>query len=318
MKMIFKFLGITLAALLGLLLIATIILNFKELPNYQGEFPVEELQVELNPKRISNGAEISAVLCNHCHGDKGKLEGKWVITEEPFGKIFAPNITQDETFGIGSYTDGELYRLLRTGIKQDGFLSLPMMMRFPTAADEDIYSIIAYLRSDAQAVQASQKEIPDYEPPFLGKLIFNLALKPMPLPEEAITKPEKSDKTYGQYLANSLYACYDCHSSSFESNDFMKPENSAGFLGGGNPIAVGEMEPVISSNLTMHEETGIGKWTAEEFLAAVKYGKKPDGKNLAYPMLPYTFLDTSDIYAIHDYLKSVPVLPQGGALAKIE
>ncbi|MEM8891689.1 MAG: cytochrome c [Bacteroidota bacterium] len=318
MKKIFKFLGIGLGALLGLVFIAATALNVKPLPNYQEAFPVEELQVELSPQRISNGAEISAVLCNHCHGDKGKLEGKWVITEAPFGEIHAPNITQDETFGIGSYTDGELYRLLRTGIKKDGSLAVPMMMRFPTAADEDIYSIIAYLRSDAKAVQASQKEIPSYDAPFLAKLIFNLALKPMPLPKEAIPKPQRSDKGYGQYLANSLYACYDCHSSSFESNDFVSPENSAGFLGGGNPIAVGEMAPVISPNLTMHEEEGIGSWTSEEFLAAVKYGKKPDGSKLAYPMLPYAFLDSSDIYAIHDYLKTVPVLPKAEGLASLE
>jgi len=47
-----------------------------------------------------------------------------------FGNIYSSNITQHPEFGIGKYTDGELYRLFRTGIKKDGTLALPMMHQF--------------------------------------------------------------------------------------------------------------------------------------------------------------------------------------------
>ncbi|MDW3645954.1 MAG: cytochrome c [Bacteroidia bacterium] len=317
MKKILKYLGITLASLLGLVLLLVLFINFKPLPNYQLEVPLGNLEVEINPERVSNGAELSSVLCNHCHGNKGRLEGKLIAEEEGFGKIYAPNITQDEQYGIGSYTDAELYRLLRTGVKKDGGLSLPMMMRFPTAAEKDIYSIIAFLRSNEAAVQASSNQLAEYEPTFLVKLLYTIAFKPLPLPLEEISKPGPADKHFGQYLANSLYACYNCHSASFESNNFMEPEKSAGFLGGGNPIAVGDMKPVESANITMHETDGIGSWTQDDFFQALKFGKHPEGRKLSYPMLPYAFLDSTEIFAIHDYLKTVPQLADTKNLAKI-
>lgn len=243
-------------------------------------------------------------------------KGNLLQLKKVFGKINAPNITQDPDYGIGKYTDGELYRLLRTGIKKDGKLAVPMMMRFPTAADEEIYSMIAYLRSDRKAVQPSQKEIAPYEPTFLVKLLSKMVFEPFPLPKGEIKRPNPNDPTYGFYLANSVYACYDCHSGAFQTNNFMEPEKSPGFMAGGIPISVGEMEAVKASNITMHKEAGIGSWTADEFLTALKFGRKPDGSMLKYPMLPYNFLDTVEIRAIFDYINTVPV-QSGNVVAQL-
>jgi len=307
MKKVLKYIGITLLSLLGLVLLAITIIALKPLPNYQNEYPLSELEVDLTPERIKTGAEIASVSCNHCHGEKGVLQGKLFIPNSPFGDIYAPNITQHKTAGIGAYTDAELYRLFRTGIMNNGDLALPMMLRLPNAAEEDIYSIIAYLKSDNRAVQPSANQIPSYETNLLAKFLYTIAFKPLPYKEEQIFRPDPSDQIqYGYYLATALYTCADCHSASFETYNPVEPEKSPGYFGGGNPAAIGDMEPVLTANLTMDEEEGIGRWTSDEFLTALKYGKKPDGSIVRYPMLPYTFMDSSDAYAIYEYLKTIP------------
>lgn len=309
MKKVLKYTGITLLSLVGIVLIAITLIALKPLPNYQNEYPLSDLEVEITPERVKAGAEIASVLCNHCHGDKGRLQGKLFVVGSPFGDIYAPNITQHKTAGIGAYSDAELYRLFRTGILKNGNLALPMMQRLPKAAEEDLYSIIAYLKSNNRAVQPLDNQIPNYEANLLAKFLYTIAFKPLPDQGEKIFRPDPADRIkHGYYLATALYVCADCHSASFETYNPMEPEQSPGYFGGGNPLAIGDMEPVLTANLTMDEEKGIGTWTSDEFLTALLYGKKPDGSLVRYPMLPYTFLDSSDAYAIYEYLKTIPEL----------
>ena len=47
-------------------------------------------------------------------------------------------------------------------------------------------------------------------------------------------------------------------------------------------------------------------WSVEDFISAVKYGKAKNGNALRYPMLPRTVLDSAEIKAIYEYLKTVP------------
>ena len=57
----------------------------------------------------------------------------------------------------------------------------------------------------------------------------------------------------------------------------------------------------------MDEETGIGKWSEEDFVKAVKYGQVPNGgPALRQPMIPYSNLTDSEAKAIYAYLKTIP------------
>ena len=102
--------------------------------------------------------------------------------------------------------------------------------------------------------------------------------------------------------------CYSCHSADFKKMDVGVPELSAGFFGGGNKMINKEGKPVVTLNITPDEETGIGKWTEEEFVNAVKYCKSPNGPALRYPMQPYTQLTDDEAKAIYVYLKTIPPL----------
>lgn len=223
-----------------------------------------------------------------------------------FGEIYSQNITQDKTYGIGDWTDGELVYLLRTGIKRDGKYSPPYMAKLPHMADEDINAIISFLRSDHPMVNADPTpDIPPM-PSLLTKLLCRVAFKPLPMPTEAIPLPNENDPVeLGKYLAHNL-DCFACHSADFKTNDLLNPELSEGYFAGGNKPLDLQGRVMLTSNLTPDKETGIGNWTKEDFINALKYGQKKGEKALTYPMLPYPQLTDAEAGAIFEYLQTIP------------
>src|SRR5581483_10224090 len=90
--------------------------------------------------------------CGNCHSPKGPtgdIPGKefsgGLSWDEPPFKVTAPNITQDKETGIGNYTDAELKRVLRKGIKRNG---VPVAMVMPSGfyeimTERDLDAVIA-------------------------------------------------------------------------------------------------------------------------------------------------------------------------------
>ena len=75
---------------------------------------------------------------------------------------------------------------------------------------------------------------------------------------------------------------------------------------------------LYSSNITPDRETGIGKWTADQFYGAMHTGRFPDG-GLIYPVMPfgsYTKVTRADSDAIFAYLRSVSAGPSAGPIAR--
>ncbi len=86
----------------------------------------------------------------------------------------------------------------------------------------------------------------------------------------------------------------------------MNPEESEGYLGGGNQPLDMEGRVILTPNITSDKETGIGRWSEEKFINALKYGVKDGEEALRYPMVPYTLLTDHEARAIYAYLNSVP------------
>ncbi|MEL6676874.1 MAG: hypothetical protein AAFR61_31990 [Bacteroidota bacterium] len=309
MKKILRYLAIGLGSLIALVLLIAAVIALKPLPNYQ-EVPIPDLQVDVSPERIQNGAEIFSVTCNLCHmAESGKLEGK-LMDEGALGKIYSANLTQHPVYGIGQYTDGELYRLLRTGINREGRLTLPMMLRGANMSEEDLFSLIAFLRSDHPDVAPSAHLIPPYKPTFLAKMLYTIAFKPLVYADDILkTRPSIRDTlAYGRHLVNDVFQCYGCHSAAFETNNEQTPTESVGYLEGGMTyFEQGMKDSLLIPGLTMRASHAISKWSADEFIQTLKTGMRPNGKPIQYPMQPYAFLDSAEIQHIFSYLKSVPM-----------
>ncbi len=99
----------------------------------------------------------------------------------------------------------------------------------------------------------------------------------------------------GEYLARAG-DCIACHT---------KPGGKLFAGGRAMPTPFGTL---YSTNITPDPETGIGKWTAEQFYSLMHTGRAPDG-GLIYPAMPfadYTKVTRQDLDAIFAYLQSVP------------
>ena len=106
----------------------------------------------------------------------------------------------------------------------------------------------------------------------------------------------------GKYMAD-VAGCMFCHTP-FGPNG--APDMNKAWAGGLEvPEKFGTWR---SPNITPDPETGIGKWTDEQIIAAVREGKRPDG-SMIKPIMPYLFynaLSDDDAKALVAFLRSVP------------
>lgn len=285
-------------------------LQIRGIPKY----PVEKIdfpQVQVTPERVAQGEKIAAVQCMVCHrGSDGKLSGRLLQELPPeFGEIHSANITQSKEHGIGKWTDAEIVYLLRTGVKPDGQFLPIYMPKFPHLSDEDMKSVIALLHSDKPYVQASEIPKVASKPSLLTKFLCLVAFKKIPYPTHPIAEPDTSNLVaFGKYLVTGRYDCYPCHSKDFKTCNMEIPEQSEGFMGGGNTLIQLTGKEIHSANLTMCPTTGLGNWTLQDFARAMHEQKNKDGKSLREPMLPYNGMTDLEVTAIWKYLQTVPVI----------
>ncbi|GAB4092142.1 c-type cytochrome [Flaviaesturariibacter terrae] len=311
MKKALRYLLFSVLALALLIGLFASFVAIRGIPSYKAERV--DLKVAITPERVAQGQKLASMLCRSCHLDPNtnRFTGRRLDEAPQFGDIYARNITHDKIHGIGNWSDGELAYLLRTGLKPDGTYLPPYMPKLVMLSDEDLASVIAFLRSDHPWVQADATEQPVSSPSFLTKFLSNIkAMKPFPYPATTIPPPDTTNSVaWGRYIALGQLDCFSCHSRDFAKNDYFNPEKSLGFFGGGNEMIGPDGKKMRSLNITMDPETGIGKWSEDDFIHAVKYGQLPAGQNaLRLPMQPYMQLSDNEVSAIFAYLKTVPPL----------
>lgn len=109
----------------------------------------------------------------------------------------------------------------------------------------------------------------------------------------------------GKYLVT-IMSCTDCHTPGY----FLGKPDNARFLGGSD---VGfKIPPGVfhGPNLTPDKETGLGNWTDEQIITAIRTGKRPDGRELV-PVMPYhafAHLTDPDVKAIVAFLRTIPAV----------
>ena len=298
--------------LLGFVVVAVIgiagFIQVRGIPKYEVD-KIDFPQVEVTPERVVQGEKIAAVECIVCHrGEDNKLSGRLLHELPPdFGEIHSANITQSKENGIGKWTDAEIMYLLRTGVKTDGQFLPNYMPKFPHMSDEDLKSVIAFLRSDRPYVQASEIPKVESKPSFLTKFLCLVAFKKIPYPTAPIIEPDSNNLVeYGKYLVTGRYDCYPCHSADFKTMNMEFPEKSGGYCGGGNMMIALNGNKRLTANITPDEETGLGRWTLEDFTRSLRESKSKDGKTLRDPMLPYNGLTDAEVKGMWAYLQTIP------------
>lgn len=311
MKKVFKILLIVLGILAGVAGLGAIYVK-KGLPNL-AEAP--SLKIEPNETLLKRGAYLAnhVALCLDCHSKRdwskfsgppspGSLGGggdKFGRELGLPGEIFSKNITPA---ALSSWTDGEIFRAMTTGVGRQGEALFPIMPyhAYGQLDESDIKSLIVYIRTLAPI----ENEIPERVLDFPLNFLVNT------MPQEA-TFTKKPDPTevlaYGQYLVT-MAGCSDCHS--------VREQNKP-FAGGAEiPMPNGT---VRSANITPHNGTGIGGWTKEAFIKRFKtYSDssylintiEPDAFNSFMPWIMYSGMTEEDLGAIYTYLQSLEPIEQ--------
>lgn len=120
-------------------------------------------------------------------------------------------------------------------------------------------------------------------------------------PTHSATGDEETLIKRGEYLAK-MGDCISCHTD-------VKGGSAA--YSGGLPIDT-PFGTFYSPNITPDKETGIGNWTEEDFIRALKKGRNPKGQNY-FPVFPYVYfakMSTDDIRALYAYFMSIPAVKQ--------
>jgi len=283
--------------------------------------PAPNITINATPEMVEHGKYLvnHVVGCIDCHstrdwnkfagpiipGTEGKGGEKFDRETASFpGTIYSKNITP---FNLKNWTDGELYRLITSGVTKDGKAIFPLMP-YPAYANldpEDVKAIIAYLRTltpiETEPYPETRLDFP-----------LNLIVKTIPADPTPMTRPETSDTlNYGKYLVT-VSACADCHTPMDDKGNRLPGMEYAGGMEFQSPITG---DKVRSANITQDHDTGIGLWTESDFLGkftiyrdsiqrnkAVKAGEF----NTAMPWLPLSGMKDEDLKTIFRYLKTIP------------
>lgn len=105
----------------------------------------------------------------------------------------------------------------------------------------------------------------------------------------------------GTYLMRGIVACGNCHTPIGPKGPIAGMELAGGFKFDEEPFTA------YASNITPDKETGIGNWTDDQIITAVREGLRPDGSLIGPPMPIglYRGLSDRDAKAIVAYLRTV-------------
>jgi mono/diheme cytochrome c family protein len=244
------------------------------------------VSVRSDPSSLARGKYLveHVAMCVECHGND--LGGKIVDDSVVMGRLSAANLTRGRG-GIGaSYSDEDFVRAVLHGVKRDGHTVVFMPSADYQFTEEDFGALVGYIRSVPPVDRVPQPMSVGPMARALG-LFTDFPLAPAARIDHAVvrfaTPPNAADPTaMGAYLV-STGACRGCH--------------GADFTGGGGP-------PPGGSNLT---PVGIGGWTEQQFMTAIREHKRPDGSTIdeAMPRM-YGQMSDGDLRAIFAFLRTVP------------
>jgi len=311
--MIRKILKWTGIIIVSLLLLVTITVALRQ--NLEFDAPYPQITASTDSAIIARGKEIvfGPAHCASCHST-GNADSLLDLGLEPpmggghefklpFGNFYTKNISPDKETGIGRYTDQEIARLLRYGVKPDGSAVLDFMP-FHDVSDEDMTAILSYLRSQKPV----KNKVPEHEIKLMGYVLKAFMITPVG-PSGEIPKAVKRDSSaaYGRYLAMNVANCNGCHT--------MR-DMTGGFIGepfsGGGPFEEPGKETLTPPNLTPHPDGRLTGWTQETFINRFRAGKLIEHTHM--PWNSYKRMSDSDLKALYNFLKSLKPAKTGALL----
>ena len=248
------------------------------------------MNVTSDPAQLARGRHLVTAVakCVECHD--ADLGGKVMIDEAPMGTIVASNLTRGKGGVAGNYTDAQLERAIRHGIRPNGRALVIMPSdEYQNLSDADVSAIIAYIRSVAPV----EREHPSRSVGPVARALVTVGVPFLPAArmDHTATRPamppEGPTREYGQYLV-SVGGCRGCHGPDLSGAPGHGPDAKT------------------APNIT--PAGSIGRWSEADFVRAIRTGARPDGTQID-PAMPWKAMSghtEDELHAIWLYMQTVP------------
>lgn len=262
------------------------------------DIEVKGIAASADPVVIARGKHLAESLggCTSCHG--ADLGGKPGEPMGPLAVLHGPNLTSGKGGVATRYSDAQLARVVRHGIKADGkTLRFMPSQDFTWWPDDDLIALVSYLRS----IPPVDRVMPGGHVGVMGKVLDRLDQVQFDVArriDHAASRPKSLQPTptagYGKNIA---LLCKGCHGPNLS----------------GGPIPGAPSELPVPTNITPHE-TGIAAYTEADFNRLLETGIKKNGAKLDpfMPLAALTAMDEIERKALWAYLRSLPPKPFGG------
>lgn len=294
----FRWVGIALSAIIGVIMIALAVIWVRSNAILHKTYDVTVETVAFpapDSAVLARGEHLvkAVVLCGDCHGQN--LAGTWIMDDPSFARLRAANITPAGKGG--TYSDADWVRLLRHGVKPNGQSAVVMPAEsYRYLTDADLAAVVAYVRSVPPAEGSSDGLIPGpisrmllTMGPLRAILVApRIAADTMAMPTE--TTPDTT-AGYGYYLVHTA-GCIGCH------GDHLS----------GGPIPGGDPNSPPAANIT---PGGIGSWAFADFERALRTGVGMAGRQIDPGMPRRAQMTDLELTALWKYLHSIPARELG-------
>ena len=236
--------------------------------------------------------------CASCHTQDQPLAGG-VELATPFGVFIGPNISPDNQYGIGGWSNAQFIKAMREGVSPKGEHYYPAFpyTSYVNMPEQDLLDLKSYL--DAQepvsaATLPHKLKFPYNQRTLLGVWkLLNTTDKWVPDPNQSAIWNR------GGYLANGPSHCTQCHSP---RNFIGGLQVEAGMVGNKQGPEGESVPPLLGMS-----EAGFGMWTKEDIAFSLEIGMTPEGDFLGGSMshvLENTTgkMTAEDIEALSTYL----------------
>jgi mono/diheme cytochrome c family protein len=235
----------------------------------------------------------SRVSCNFCHAKD--FGGGVIVDVAVVGRWVAPNLTTGKGSVTLEYTAADWDHAVRHGLRKGGRSSSMPSGDFTNLSDHELSDIVSYIRSMPPVDR-------DLGPVKFGPVFTFLlatdskALAAFNVDHEkahAVEPPETAvTAEFGEHL---VQVCRGCHGKTLSGGKLQGDPNM----------------PIVA-NVTPHE-TGLKGWTEEDFIRALREGKRKDGSAISeyMPWRAYGQMGDAELKAIWAYLQTVPAVEKG-------
>ena len=279
-----RWIGYALCGLIGLVGVALVAIWLVTASHLDRTYRLPEAGVGAarDSAALARGRHLAEVIgkCPICHNSD--FGGRVLSDNVPFGRLAASNLTAGRG-GIGDWSDADLERAIRHGVRRDGHPLVFMPSEaYAVMGDRDLAALLGYLR----ALPPVDRGVPPTRVGPVARVLYlvgNFPLLPVELLDHTARPPDPEPGVsldYGRYLAT-VGGCRACHGMALK--------------GDANPDA-----PPI-------DRERLHAWTEADLFRALREGRRPDGSVIDPEKMPWVRsgqMTDDEIRAVWLYLRS--------------